>query len=88
MIKLEEIYQKHWENEFKELSFNSVSGQRNYIYSAMKEYAEHYAKKCLQMAIVNVRFQYGEVDVEGSTHKEIVDLDYKKTFCFKLPKHE
>ena len=58
------------------------------IVEMMKEYAEYYAQKCLEVAAENVRFQYGDIDVEGSAHKEIVDLDYEKTFGFKLPEHE
>lgn len=58
--------------------------QRNHIYLAMKEYAEWYAKQCLSIAAENVKFQYGDIDVEGLAHKEIVDLDYEKNLLFQI----
>lgn len=54
----------------------------------MKEYAEYYAKKCLDVAMNNVKFQFADMVIEGSSHKEIIDLDYEQTFNFKLPEHE
>ena len=72
MTKIEEILNKYrditrWP-EYPEIT------EDEYI-RAMKEYAEWYVNECLKIAAKNVKFEYGYMDVEGSSHKEIVDLD-------------
>lgn len=54
----------------------------------MQKYAEIYAKKCLEKAAEQVTFQYGEFDVEGFPHKEIVGIDYDSILNIKLPEHD
>lgn len=85
MNKIDELIEKIRQ---RPSGWDTVEFFEHDIETIMIEYAEWYAKKCLQMAAANVKFQYGYVDVEGSTHREIVDLDYEKTFCFKLPEHD
>lgn len=58
------------------------------VASAMKEYAEWYATECLKIAAEQVTFQYGEFDVEGFSHKEIVGIDYDSILNIKLPEHD
>jgi len=78
MTKLEEIIAKYnYDND----SFLSIE-------SMMRDYAEFYAKRCLEIAAEQVKFEYGEFDVEGFTHKEIVGIDYGSILNIKLPEHE
>ena len=83
MTRLEEIYQKHWENEFKELSFNNVLSQHNHVYLAMKEYAEWYAKRCLEIAAENAE---SITDIDKYIYGSIVDKS--SILNINLPNHE
>ena len=87
MSKIDELISSVSYVAFEEFGENRVVSIED-ASDIMKIYAEWYAKQCLNIAAENVRFQYGDIDVEGIVHKEIVDLDYEKTFCFKLPEHE
>ena len=50
MAKIQEIYQKQWEQKWEGLTFRSIPDQQSHIFAAMKEYAEYYAEKCLEIA--------------------------------------
>lgn len=76
MNKIEEIAQTH-------LSVADLNGLPNTIYGwyedfekAMQEYAEHYAKKCLEVAVKNaVTKVYIKPIGKGKRYKEICDGD-------------
>lgn len=56
------------------------------VAAAMREYAEFYAQKHQDNILNNFQFIYGDVDVEGTCHSEIVDLDYDS--IPSLPEHD
>lgn len=82
MTKIENLIQ-----EFVDPHVFKINGYEA-LQFVMKEYAEWYAKKCLDTIAKNIHFEYADTDVEGYLHKEIVGLDYEKTFDLKLPRHE
>ncbi len=47
MAKIEEIYQKQWEQKWEGLTFRSIPDQQSHIFAAMKEYAEWYSNECI-----------------------------------------
>ena len=49
MTQIEQHYKKAWEETFK-YPYQSVPEQQKHIFKAMQEYAEYYAKKCLEVA--------------------------------------
>lgn len=56
------------------------------IKQAMITYAEQVRDEDRKIVAGNIKFQYGEMDVEGVTHREIVDIDY--TSILNAPKPE
>lgn len=77
MTKLEEIYQKHIDphNQILEhLYFKKIKGYEA-IEDAMKEYAEYYAQKCLEIA---------------DTHLENEDKGFRRVWplMIKIPPHD
>lgn len=52
MTQIEQHYKKAWEETFK-YPYQSVPEQQAHIFKAMQEYAEYYAKKCLEIAADN-----------------------------------
>ncbi len=75
MTKIKEIYQK--------FNFNC---DEVFFEQAMKEYAEQYAQTHQDNILNSLQFIYGDVDVEGTSHSEIVDLDYESVP--NLPDHD
>ena len=82
MTKIEEIYQKQWEQKWEGMTFRSIPEQQSHIFSAMKEYAEWYALKCIGMSRSETFLSYysetgNEFDEPRIVHCQI-----------ELPNHE
>jgi len=82
MTKIEQILV---EKDIQSFDFKVPKDIRDVI-DAMKKYAEWYALKHQENILNNVQFIYGDVDIEGTSHSAIVDLDYDS--IPNLPNHE
>jgi HEPN domain-containing protein len=48
--KIEEIYKDYWEQKWNLNYFEDSISDKEFIFNAMKEYAEYYANQCLEIA--------------------------------------
>jgi hypothetical protein len=87
MTKIDELIESIITCEQFTMGYNDVCWPDD-VKRIMQEYAEHYAKKCLEIAAENVKFEFGEVDVEGYSYKEIVGIDYESLLNIEMPEHE
>ena len=100
MTKLEDILSKHIDREvikdWKEILYDNEDKDPDCvkpIYSfwttlenGLKEYAEFYAKKCLEIAANETEMKYEKLDYHPSAWKEVIDKD--SILNIKLPEHD
>lgn len=78
MTKIEELIQEHIDPHV----FKGIAGYYA-LEDAMKEYAEYYAKKCLEISIENAIYR---TDGYGNTSTKFIDKD--SILNIILPEHE
>ena len=62
--------------------------QGSWYEDMMKEYAEYFAKKCLEIAAKEVTFEYEEYYRDGDYYMDIVGIDSDSILNIKLPEHD
>lgn len=80
MNKLEEIYQKNWEERWEGMTYQSFPELQKHIFASMKEYAEHYGQQCLEKAAKAANIMGGL--------NEGFRVDRESITSITLPEHE
>ena len=76
MTRLEILYDYLVELTEKGARLDTSEEIFSFALESMKRYAEDVIRRDRINIAENIKFQYGEMDVEGVSHREIVDVDY------------